>query len=784
MNSEAQEKRTNRAVWRVAICFFLLGIATSGSAQSLDAPLKSVAFQQGDTLRGVVATELADPDLWPLVLRLSGIASITDVRTGTVLSMPVEQVKVTDLALLRALDAIQAANAEGARLFAPDRIEAAIENRDEAVVQRGSGEWKGAVRLADTATGFANEALEVSLAQRDRDAEALVTDVQGNVEGRSPEASRWTDRRLNDVLVQSERVRTLSGSTTQITFRDLSRLRLNANSNATIQRMRSDPLTGGEVTRVELVSGDFYALLNQLGEDTSFQIEAGGLETQTDSKDFWIKTDQAGAKFANYDEAALVVGTGENAVTLGENEGAVVSSAGVAQTTEVLDRPALLGPADGTPVYGRAAQLSWVAKKDSAGYWLEVAADAGFNEMRVSEWGIPTTGFEVSGLDQGRYHWRVAALDAFGLPGTWSLANSFELISDSTPPFLAIATPAEGALVASSAVTIAGESEPGVVLTLNDEQVTLDAGNRFSVTVTAAPGPNRFTIAALDAAGNRTDRTITVTYRPPEVVTLTPDPGLPRDAEGRYLTATDQLALQARTSATAGSEVRLSDAAGAVVVQATVEADGTFSVVVPSFDTPTPYALQVLSPLGTVEATLDLVAITDTDPPEIGFDAVPPQATSDPAFALEVSLEDAVSATLNGADLGLDDSKATVRATLTEGPNPFEITARDVVGNVSLRTVTVILDAEPPVIRSALLTRPEGAQGPIEIEAVASDNVGLRSAARYRIDIDGQEENGVLRCDSQTGQCTTTLPPRAGTVTLMSVTVQDYAGNSTRSTDN
>ena len=412
MNSEAQEKRTNRAVWRVAICFFLLGIANPGSAQSLDAPLKSVAFQQGDTLRGVVATELADPDLWPLVLRLSGIASITDVRTGTVLSMPVEQVKVTDLALLRALDAIQAANAEGARLFAPDRIEAAIENRDEAVVQRGSGEWKGAVRLADTATGFANEALEVSLAQRDRDAEALVTDVQGNVEGRSPEASRWTDRRLNDVLVQSERVRTLSGSTTQITFRDLSRLRLNANSNATIQRMRSDPLTGGEVTRVELVSGDFYALLNQLGEDTSFQIEAGGLETQTDSKDFWIKTDQAGAKFANYDEAALVVGTGENAVTLGENEGAVVSSAGVAQLTEVLDRPALLGPADGTPVYGRAAQLSWVAKPDSAGYWLEVAADAGFNEMRVSEWGIPTTGFEVSGLDQGRYHWRVAALDA------------------------------------------------------------------------------------------------------------------------------------------------------------------------------------------------------------------------------------------------------------------------------------------------------------------------------------------------------------------------------------
>jgi len=452
------------ALW---LSFALL--MSPGWTQSLDAPFKLVVFPEGSTLRDVVADELSDPDLWPLVLKLSDIRSITDVRPGTVLAMPVQQVKVTDGALSRALEAIQAANAEGARLFAPSRIEAAIEHRDEAVIQRGSGEWRGAVTLADTATGFANEALQVSLAQRDRDAEALVTDVQGDVEGRSPQASKWTDRALNDVLVQAERVRTLSGSTTQITFRDLSRLRLNPNSNATIQRMRSDPLTGGEVTQIELVSGDFYALLNQLGDRTSFQIDAGGLQTQTDSTDFWIKTDETGARFANYDAAALVVGTGQNAVSLGENEGAVVNASGVAQVTEVLDRPALLGPADKAPVYGRSAQLSWVAKAESAGYWLEVAADAGFNNMRVSEWGIPTTGFEVAGLDQGRYHWRVAALDAFGLPGSWSLAQSFELISDSTPPFLALSSPTEGALIAEASLTVAGESEPGVTLTLNGD---------------------------------------------------------------------------------------------------------------------------------------------------------------------------------------------------------------------------------------------------------------------------------------------------------------------------
>ena len=777
-------QRSVRRMARQAVLLAAVGWSPVAWSQSLDAPLKAVAFKEGDTLRGVVAAELSDPDLWPLVLKLSGISAITDVRPGTVLALPVQQVRVTDSALLRALDAIQAANAEGARLFAPRQIETAIENREDAVVQRSSGEWRGAVRLADAATGHAVEALEVSLAQRDRDAEALVTDVQGDVEGRSPDASRWTDRALNDVLVQAERVRTLSASTAQITFRDLSRLRLNPNSNATIERMRTDPLTGGEVTKIALVSGDFYALLNQLGENTSFEIDAGGLETQTGSKDFWIKTDDTGARFANYDEAALVVGRGQNAVTLGENEGAVVSSAGVAQVTEVLDRPALLGPADGSPVFGRSAQLSWIAKAGSAAYWLEVAADAGFNEMRVSEWGIPSTGFEVKGLDQGRYHWRVAALDSFGLPGAWSIASSFDLISDTTPPYLALSSPTDGMLITTPVVVVSGESEAGVDLTIDGETVAMGDDARFSVPLEVAPGLNSFALAAVDRAGNRTDRTLSVTYRPAEALVLTPDPDLPRDADGRYLTATDQLALVVGSTAAPGSAVRLSDASGSVVVQTVAAEGGAISLTVPARTEPAPYRLEVLSPLGAVEGALDLVTITDTDPPDIGFPDAPPQATATAAFRLAVDVGDAVAVTLNGADLAFADGRAIVDATLTDGTNGFEITARDAVGNVRLRSVSVILDAAPPVITATEVARMDGPQGPITITADATDNVGLRAAARFRIRLNGREEAGVLRCDTQTGRCAATLPPRDGAVTLQSVTIEDYAGNRTEKTEN
>lgn len=756
----------------LAACLF--AAAPRLQAQALNAPLIEIIYQDGETLRALCGRELNDPDLWPLVLQLSGVAALTDLRPGVVLKLPVVQIKAIDGALREALDAIQAANAEGARLFAPDRIEAAINNHADAVLRRAEGAWDEAVQLARVATSFANEALQISLSQRDRAAEALVTDVQGNVEGRKPDASLWTERQLDDALVQAERLRTLSGSTTQVTFRDLSRLRLNPNSNATIQRMRSDPLTGGEVTKIELVSGDFYALLNQMGEGTSFEIDVAGLETTTDSADFWIKTDDTGARFANYDEAALVVGSGSQAVSLGEGEGAVVDAQGDAQVTEVLDRPTLLTPVDEGPVYGRAAALTWAPKDAAAGYWLEVAADAGFNDMRVSEWGIPVTEFEVTGIDPGTYHWRVAALDAFGLPGDWSLAQSFDLISDTTGPYLAVAEPAEGALVAGADLVVQGKAEPGLMLTVQGLAVPVSAEGAFRVDLVLQPGPNAVVLEATDAAGNVTEKVVNVVYRPAEALAIMPDAGLPQDDAGRFLTATHSLAFTAASTAAPGAAVRLVAADGAVPVETTVGAAGLISLTIPATTTPQDWQIEVLSPLGEVEAALPLSVLSDTTPPEIGFASPPPQAVALAAFSVLATAGDAMRVTVNGAEVALLDGAFTLQADLVAGVNTFEIAATDLAGNVGLRTATVILDAEPPVIGSAELTQADGA---ILIEAEAGDNAGLRAAGRFVVALEGVEQTGVLRCEAQTGLCRATLPATGKDVRLRSVSVTDYAGN-------
>ena len=378
----------NRFLRRVVARALVGALAgTVACAATVDGPLETVVLQDGDTLRGVAERYLKDPDLWPQILELSGVGSPSDLRPGTRLLVPVVQVAAADESLAVSLVAIQKATAEGARLFAPDEIGSAIDNRDTAVERRGVGAWAEVVTYSGIATEFAGKALAISLAQRDRAAEAVISDAQGSVEGRAPDQPGWSPRQAKEVLVEAERLRTLSDSTAQVTFRDPSRLRLNPNSNAIIQRMRSDPLTGAETTKVSLVNGDFYALLNQLGNRAAFEVEVPGVETATQSSDFWVKHEGGESRFANYDAPALEITRGDEKIRLGENESAVIPAAGAAQRADVLARVALAEPFDGAPLYDPAVTLGWEAAPGAEAYWLEFAADADFNPMQASEWG-------------------------------------------------------------------------------------------------------------------------------------------------------------------------------------------------------------------------------------------------------------------------------------------------------------------------------------------------------------------------------------------------------------
>ena len=526
-----------------------------------------------------------------------------------------------------------------------------------------------------------------------------MTDAHGTVEGRRPAADRWTGRARADVLVEFERVRTLSESTAQVTFRDLSRLRLNPNSNATIQTMRSDPLTGGRGHEDQPRERRFLCAAAPAGRPDQLRDRGRrGGETSTEIADFWVRCDAGGAKFANFDGSApLVVGT----LALGRNEGAVIGRDGSVRVADVPGRVALAAPDDAAQTFAAAVPLGWAAVPDAAGYWVEVASDAGFNVMRISDRGVQDTAFAATGLPPGIYHWRVAALDSFGLPGPWSAARRFERIEDSVPPFVLIAAPAEGAPLEAPGFTLTGETEPGAALTLDGAPVAVDADGRFALPLRAAPGPNAFAPASVDAAGNRAERALTVVWRPAAAVTLTPDTGLPRDGGGVFLTAAESLAFAASTDAAPGAPVVLRDTGGADRLRAIVEPGGRIELSIPAVEAPAGWTVAVLAPSGAAEGTLALTVARDTLAPVLRLDPPPPPATASAFLTLTAVAEGAAALTLDGAALPLAERRFAAAATLAPGANRLELRAVDAVGNTTLMAVGVTLDSDPPEIRAA-----------------------------------------------------------------------------------
>lgn len=744
---------------------------------ALSAPYEEIVYDGQETLRDFVARHLQDPDLWPAVLKINALSSPAEFVPGLTVQMPVQQVALANKALDESLQAIQKATSEGARLFAPDEIGAAIADRDVALGHRGTGAWRQVVSFAASATSHATDAFEIALAQRDRAAEALITDIHGQVEGREPAEPVWSDRGLNDVLIEFEKLRTLTNSTTQVTFRDLSRLRLNPNSNATIQRMRSDPLTGKEVTKVSLANGDFYALLNQLSDRDSFEIDVPGIQTTTDSDDFWIKKEADKALFVNYDTASLDIESGLTQVSLGQDEGVVITEAGVAERAQVLDRPLLSAPINNGDVYGNGVDLSWQDYPEASGYWFEVAADPAFNQMITTEWGVRDLAFRVGNLVPGRHFWRVAALDSLGLPGKWSEVRAFDVRQDDTPPFLTLLAPSDGLLVETQIVEVLGASEADVRLTVNGDPVDVRADGGFATQIALVPGANQIVVVAVDPAGNSTERRGQLRYVPRKAVELVLNPDMARDEAGILVSRTDEMTVYAASTAKAGLPVRLFNAQGVEVGQTRTGAGGIVALTVPVAVQTVAYRIDVLSEGGVPTGSASFEVKMDSDAPEIVLDVPPPRATQADRLDLTGTLGDAVALRLNGVKQDIFDGSFAMQVDLVEGKNEIALAAEDAAGNVSVVVVETVLDLTPPEILLAEMTRAQGAGGPIDIVVRAQDESGLRQAAPFLVEVGREEFEGYLRCDSAAGLCRASLPAEEGEMRIIEVVIQDYAGN-------
>ncbi|MEJ8473671.1 FecR domain-containing protein [Roseibium algae] len=738
-----------------------------------------VPFDGGTDLRRVAKLYLGDADLWPAILKASGLDDLAELGEGQVLTVPTDEVSAAHSALANSLARIQQANAIGAQVFAYEQISKAISLHDAALDAEKARLWLKTIALAVDADTTAGQAYDLSEVTRNKAAEARLSDRQGWVEGQRPEDLGWDGRELNAILVEEEKLRTLSRSTAQITFRDSGRLRLNANSHAVIQRIRVDPLKKREDAKVSLVEGDFYALLGGSSDRKSLEVDVPDVNAQIDSGDFWVRQDVSGAKFTNYDDERVeIVARGER-VSLGRNEGVVIRAGGKPRSkTKLLTEPALLDPADDGLVFNSVTDVSWQAVDNAAGYWLEVAHDPNFNQMVDSASGLTDTSFTLKGLDIGTYYWRIAALDQFGLPGSRSRSRRFHMRIDTAPPFLRLEAPLSDKVYRTSQAEVAGETEPGARVTINGESALVLKDGHFRLPLSLQPGPNLLTVTALDSADNETTLSREIVYTPDTNAKVSYSEDIPRISARHFLSASDDISLHGKTEADA--RLRILSADQSVLAETTSSASGQFAVTFPLSQPTEMFTLSITSASGfesldTFEVTQDLV------PPEIKLEAPLPRMTSVEWLAIRGTITGADSVTFNGRRIPLAGDAFDEVITLTDGPNTLEMSASDLAGNLMVKSWKVTLDQTPPAYVSHTVKPASG--GRINIEVQAADDNGLAKTAPFTLFTNGEEVNGFLRYNklSRTYKGVVNVASALETdIRLENIELQDDAGNQAR----
>ncbi|MEO4041343.1 FecR domain-containing protein [Hoeflea sp. CAU 1731] len=746
-------------------------------ALALEDEFVTISMLPGANLRDIAAEYLDDPDLWPIILSLNNISDVTEIAEGQELQLPTSQLQTAVTALAASLESIQLANEAGAQLFAPILIRNAITLRDEAIREKQNGVYKESILLSSRSIDRAESARKKSQENRDVEAEARLSDRQGWVEGQKIQENSWTQRELNAVLNEQEKLRTLSSSTAQVVFRDASRLRLNANSQAVIERMRADPLQRSEDAQISLVQGDFYALLASETNRNRLEVNLPNADATIDSGSFWVSQDQSGAKFSNFDVKPVSVTAAGETTVLGRNEGAVIRNGRAPEEkVKIQGRVHLLSPDEGAVIYGNNAELVWESIGGGEQYWVEIAYDPRFDRMEKSLFGIDGAQVGNLELDPGSYFWRVAAIDAFGLPGQMSTVRKFEVRFDDTPPFLKILAPGPDAILRKASVTLEGETEPEVEIIIEGDRFEIGPDGRFGYEMEAVEGENSVRVTAIDRAGNETQRIAKFTYLRDENTNIAFDSALIRDERGRFLTAGETLTLSGKVKADA--KISVLDAGGAIRSETYAEPDGAFLVNIPLASDEENLAIRVTSPSGhAYEEPLEAIVL-DTAP-AIRFSSPPPLVTSEPLLRLAVETDQPASVIINGQEARAKNGAAHVEIELQQGPNLIETVATNAVGLVTIDKRTVIFDTEAPTITlQNIEVTPKGDTTLVSLNIGASDASGLAKTSRFNIRSGDQQHNGVLRFNKirKAYQGSTEIPIGEGEM-IFEIEIADVAGN-------
>jgi len=210
--------------------------------------------------------------------------------------------------------------------------------------------------------------------------------------------------------------------------------------------------------------------------------------------------------------ASVAPEKGGAAIRLASGEKVNSSPEGAISAVKKLTMPpALLSPGD-NQVFQLSpklqVQMMWQAQGGANGYVLQVSRSRLFSTQEINTKRTKTAATaEVT--SEGSFYWRVASVGPDGDVGPFSAFRRFRVsggtktgtTTDRTPPILRMKAPFH---VGGQYYTIAGVTEPGATVFINEEEVDVTSAGAFQKLVAfSSIGRNVVVIKAVDAAGNQ-----------------------------------------------------------------------------------------------------------------------------------------------------------------------------------------------------------------------------------------------------------------------------------------
>ncbi len=302
-------------------------------------------------------------------------------------------------------------------------------------------------------------------------------------------------------------------------------------------------------------------------------------------------------------------------------------------------------------------------------------------------------------------------LSHFNIIPTDIIREPILVVEDTTPPNIVILSPTER-FVSSTVdyLTVQGETHDDNTISevkVNSQEVWITAEGRFTATVELGSGENEIRVTATDTYGNMETERFTIVRSVSQPPLPDPEPVLSADLDPPILSlevppeteATEFVIQGSVTDDSSVAEVKVNNR------EISVSQDGDFTASVSLFEGENEIRVTATDTYGNMETNRFILfrkpAPIDRVGPDIRILApVPNRArglqreihidtdfvtvsgtASDPSGVSEVSVQ--------GAEAQRTGEHFTAEVQLTRGDNPIHITARDTLGNVSEKKITV-----------------------------------------------------------------------------------------------